>query len=175
MENKKPNIYVICGKARSGKDSIAEIIMENKNNCVHLSITTPLKEYAKLITRWDGNEKTKPRDLLQNLGIDLIKKQIDPKMLIRRTIEDIKVLSYYKDNIIVSGVRLKEEIEDLKSTFDNVIVIKVKRPNYDNELTLKQKNHITEHDLDTYEGDYNIINEDYSNLKNQLIKILEEK
>ena len=37
MENKKPNIYVICGKARSGKDSIAEIIMENKNNCVHLS------------------------------------------------------------------------------------------------------------------------------------------
>lgn len=175
MENKKPNIYVICGKARSGKDSIAEIIMENKNNCVHLSITTPLKEYAKIIAKWDGNEKTKPRDLLQNLGIDLIKKQIDSKMLIRRTIEDIKVLSYYKDNIIVSGVRLREEIEYLKSTFDNVVVIKVERPNYDNELTLKQKNHITEHDLDNYEGDYNIINEDYSNLKNQLIKILEEK
>ena len=29
MENKNPNIYIICGKARSGKDSVAKIIKEN--------------------------------------------------------------------------------------------------------------------------------------------------
>ena len=168
MKTKEPKIYIICGKAKTGKDSVAKIISENVNNCVTLSITESLKYYAKLITDWDGSEETKPRDLLQELGIELIKEQIDGKFLIRRIIEDIKILSYYKENIIISGVRLEEEIDEIKKTYDNVIVIKVTRPDFDNELTTKQKEHITENDLNEYIADYNIVN-------NGELEVLEKK
>ncbi len=58
----------------------------------------------------------------------MIKNKIDNKFLIKRIIEDIKILSYYKNNIIITGIRLKEEIENIKNNFSNVIVIKVVRP-----------------------------------------------
>lgn len=174
MENKNPNIYIICGKARSGKDSVAKIIKENKQNSTILSITKPLKDYAQIITDWDGSDNNKPRDLLQQLGIELIKNKIDNKFLIKRIIEDIKILSYYKNNIIITGIRLKEEIEDIKNNFSDVIVIKVVRPNYDNGLLIEQKKHITETDLDDYTPKYVIINEEKENLNDAVIKMLEE-
>lgn len=174
MENKNPNIYIICGKARSGKDSVAKIIKENKQNSTILSITKPLKDYAQIITDWDGSDNNKPRDLLQQLGIDLIKNKIDNKFLIKRIIEDIKILSYYKNNIIITGIRLKEEIEDIKNNFSNVIVIKVVRPNHDNGLSIEQKKHITETNLDDYTPKYVIINEEKENLNDAVIKMLEE-
>ena len=40
MENKNSNIYIICGKARSGKDSVAKIIKENKQNSTCLLYTS---------------------------------------------------------------------------------------------------------------------------------------
>lgn len=52
-----------------------------------------IKEYAKRISDWDGNDETKPRTLLQVLGTDIIRNTIDDKFFINRTIEDIKVYS----------------------------------------------------------------------------------
>lgn len=175
MKNKNPKIFIICGKARSGKDTISNIIKEYKPNSVILSITNPLKEYAKKITDWNGDEITKPRDLLQNLGINIIKKEIDSNLLTRRIIEDIKIMSYYKDYIIVSGIRLKDEVNILKNSFNNVFSIKIERPNFDNGLTDKQKQHITENDLNDFKTDYLIINDqDLNYLKKEIKKILDE-
>ena len=173
MKNKNPNIYIICGKARTGKDTVANIIKNSTKNSVILSITKPLKEYAKLILNEDFNDSNKPRDLLQELGYDIIKKQIDSTLLIRRIIEDINVLSYYKNNIIISGIRLEDEIECIKNTFNNVKVIKV-LSDRDNNLTSKQKKHITETELDNYKADYEIINDKYNLLENKVKDILEE-
>ena len=94
--------------------------------------------------------------------------------LVEIVIEDIKILSYYKNNIIITGIRLKEEIENIKNNFSNVIVIKVVRPNYDNGLSIEQKKHITETDLDDYTPKYVIINEEKENLNDAVIKMLEE-
>lgn len=175
MKKRNPKIYLVCGKAKSGKDTVSKIIQKNQKNSIILSITDPLKEYSKKISNWDGREESKPRNLLQELGIDLIKNQIDSKLLIRRIIEDIQVMSYYKDCIIVSGVRLKEEILSLKYHFENVISIKVKRPDFDNGLTMKQKEHITEQDLDDFQPDYQIINDsDLNQLNDKVLKILKE-
>ena len=45
-------------------------------------------------------------------------------------------------------------------TFDDVVAIKVIRPNFDNGLTSDEKNHSTEVDLDDYNSfDYEIIND----------------
>lgn len=174
--NKNPKIFVLSGKAQSGKNLIADVIEEFHKNkkCIQLSYAYYLKQYVKKITDWDGKEETKPRDLLQSFGIDLIKK-IDSQLLIRRVMEDIKVYSYFFDVIIVTDARLIEEVEIPKELF-NCVTIRLNRDN--NNLTVEQKSHITETNLDNYDKfDYiinNNINDDVDDLKNEVIKILKE-
>lgn len=176
--NKMPIIYILCGKAQSGKSKVASIIKEiyeEKNKkCINLAYASYLKEYAKNILNWDGNEKTKPRDFLQEIGIDVVKKQIDEKMLIRRIIEDIKVYLNYFDVITISDARFKEEIEDIKTNFTNVIVIHITSDK--NDLTATQKIHITETALDDYNDyDYEIYNDKIEqSLKEKFNKIVNE-
>lgn len=169
--NKKPKIFILSGKAKSGKNLIANFIEEyyHDKKCIQLSYAYYLKQYLKKITAWDGNDETKPRDLLQSLGIDLVKK-INNELLIRRVMEDIKIYSYFYDVIIVTDARLKEEILIPKQLF-NCITIRINGK--DNDLTDKQKSHITETDLDNYNNfDYIIYNVDINNTKNELFKIL---
>ena len=171
--NRNPKIFILSGKAKSGKNLIADFIEEyySDKKCIQLSYAYYLKQYVKKITTWDGNEQNKPRDLLQSLGIDLVKK-IDDKLLIRRVMEDVQVYSHFFDVIIITDARLVEEIEIPKSLF-NCITIRINKD--DNNLTLEQKKHITETNLDNYcNFDYVINNNDISETKNQIINILKE-
>ena len=171
--NKNPKIFILSGKAKSGKNMVADFIEEyyRDKKCIQLSYAYYLKQYIKKITNWDGKEENKPRDLLQSLGIDLIKK-IDQKLLIRRVMEDIKVYSYFYDVIIVTDARLKEEVEEPKNIF-NCITIRINKN--DNNLTDKQRKHITETDLDNYQKfDYIIENKNINETKKQMIDILKE-
>ena len=68
--------------------------------------------------------------------------------LINRTIEDIEVLSEFFDTFIITDIRFQEEIDKLKNKFKDVVVIKVERNNYNNSLTNKERNHITEKEVD---------------------------
>ena len=161
MENKKPKIIIIGGKARTGKDVIIDCLKKQyKEKIIVLKYSFYIKEYAKNISDWDGSEETKPRELLQQLGTDIIRTKIDDKFFINRMIEDIKVYSFFFDYILIGDARFIEEIEDIKNTFDNIITVRITRPNFDNGLTEKQKNHPTEVGLDNYElFDYKIIND----------------
>ena len=174
--NKNPKIFVLSGKAQSGKNLIADFIEQfyKDKKCIQLSYAYYLKQYVRKISDWDGKEETKPRDLLQSLGIDLIKK-IDSDLLIRRVMEDIKIYSYFFDVIIITDARLVEEVEVPKKLFD-CVTIRLSRN--DNKLTDSQKNHITETNLYDYKKfDYIINNDDgdINNLKLQILKILKEE
>lgn len=166
--NKNPKIFILSGKAGSGKNYVADIISDYYKNSIQISYAYYLKQYVKKISNWDGLEETKPRTLLQTLGIDLIKK-IDKELLIRRVMEDIKVYSYFFDVIIVTDARLKEEIIIPKNLFD---CITIRINGKDNDLTLEQKNHITETDLDNYKFDYVINNVDINKTKEEVLKLL---
>lgn len=166
--NKNPKIFILSGKAKSGKNYVADIISDYYKNSIQISYAYYLKQYVKKISNWDGLEETKPRTLLQTLGIDLIKK-IDKELLIRRVMEDIKVYSYFFDVIIVTDARLKEEIIIPKNLFD---CITIRINGKDNDLTLEQKNHITETDLDNYKFDYVINNVDINKTKEEVLKLL---
>ena len=173
--SKEPLIFILSGKAKSGKNLIADMIEEHYNDkkCIQLSFAYYLKQYAKKISNWDGLEETKPRKLLQDLGISLIKERIDSKLLIRRMIEDIKVYSYFYDIIVITDARLIDEIEDIKNNFNKSISIRINRNSYENNLTIDEKKHITEIGLDNYNSfDYILNNDD--NLKNNLKNILKE-
>ncbi|MBE6153755.1 MAG: hypothetical protein E7166_05985 [Firmicutes bacterium] len=176
FENRNPKIFIISGKASSGKDLVSDIICNNYNDkkCKKLSYAYYLKQYVKNITGWDGSEESKPRDLLQSIGIDLLKNKIDNDFLINRMCEDISVYSYFYDVIVITDARLVDEIEVVKNKFLNVKTIRVNR-NKENNLTLNQKKHITETNLDNYQNfDYIIENnEDYDKLVIDTKNILE--
>lgn len=168
--NHFPKIFVLSGKAKSGKNTVANIISEHyKDKCIQISFAHYLKEYVKNITNWDGSEETKPRDLLQSIGIDLIKNKINPNLLIDRVCDDIKVYSYFFDYIIITDARLVDEIEAIKSNFE-CVTIRITNSK-ENDLTMEQQNHITETNLDNYKFDYVIENNEY--LKENILKVIE--
>ena len=165
---KTPKIFIVSGKARSGKNEIAKIIEKHYNNkkTITISFGHYVKDYAKRVSEWNGEEETKPRDLLQQLGIELIKKKINDKLFINRILEDIEIFSYFYDIIVVSDVRLKDEIEILKEKYPESISIRINRKDYDNRLTDSQKNHLTEVGLDNYNDFDYIINNDEKLIEN---------
>ena len=170
-------IFIISGKARSGKNEVSKIIEKYYKNkkCITISFAYYLKDYIKRITNWDGNEETKPRDLLQNIGIELIKNKIDNKLLINRIMQDIEVFSYFYDIIVVTDARLIEEVDLPKQKLNNVVTIRINRDDIDNNLTLKQKEHLTEIALDNYfDFDYIINNNGtFEDLEKEILKIME--
>jgi len=168
-------LFIISGKARSGKGETAKIIEDfyKDKKCITISFAYYLKDYVKRITGWDGSEEDKPRELLQQLGIELIKNKIDNKLLINRILEDIEVFSYFYDIIVISDARLIDEIEYIKQKHTDSICIRVDRPLFDNGLSTKEKSHITETGLDNYNSfDYIVTNDNYDNLKNEIENIL---
>lgn len=154
-------VILIGGKARSGKDTFADFLIDDlekkgKKVC-KIQVGQYIKYYATKYFGWDGREETKPRDLLIKLGTEIIREKIDPDFHINRLIEDIRVLSYFYDIFVVSDIRFPVEIEKPREEFDNVIAIKMKR--HSDELNEEQKKHITETGLDNFNDfDYEIDN-----------------
>ena len=167
-------IYGIAGKARSGKDTVADIIIKHYQNkkVVIYPCTKYLKDYVMKISDWSGEDETKPRDLLQNLGKKIKEKY--PDFFTKRIEEDLKVFSNYCDIIIVTGLRLIPELELLKNNYNSTIIKVENKAN--NGLTEKQRNDITEQDVDKYEN-YDFIienNGDKTELENKIKNIIEE-
>lgn len=172
-KSRNPKIFILSGKARSGKDVCANMLKElyKDKKVVKVSYAYYLKEYVKKIGLWDGKEENKPRSLMQEFGIKFLKEKIDSHFLLNRVLEDIKVYSYFYDVIIVTDARLKEEVEVPKQTFKNVTTIRIENRK-ENNLTKEEKSHITEIDLDTYKTfDYQI-NAD-ENLEKELKQLKE--
>lgn len=143
-------IIMICGKARSGKDTLTDYLipgLEDEKVC-RIQISQYIKYYAMKYFGWDGSEETKPRDLLNKLGTEIIRNKIDPEFHINRLLQDIEVLSYFFDTFIVNDVRFPIEIEKVKEKFDNVTTIKIFRES--DELTESQKKEVSETALDDY-------------------------
>lgn len=153
-------IYVVSGKARHGKDTTCEIIKEiyeeENVKVINLAYGSYIKEYAKKISDWDGNEETKPRKLLQVLGTDIIRKKIDPDFFVKRLCEDIKVYSYFFDIITISDARFINEVVVPKEMFDDVVTVRIIREGFKGDLTTDELKHETEIALDNF-NDYDYI------------------
>ncbi len=176
FEKRKFKLFVLSGKARSGKDTAYEIIKKyySDKKTIDISFGHYIKDYAKRVSNWDGREETKPRELLQSLGIELIKNQIDDKLFIRRLLEDILVFSYFYDIIVVTDARLVDEIETLKEKYPDLISIRINR-DFDNGLKESEKKHITEVALDNYDKfDYVIDNITEKELEEEILRVLNE-
>ena len=174
-------IYLISGAARNGKDTIGDFLTEEYNKRNKKVCRSQISKYIKLYVKdyfgWDGSEETKPRELLQTLGTNVIREKLNkPKFFVNRTIEDIEILSHFFDVIIISDIRFPVEIEEIKKVYDDVVSINVKRINFETELTTKQQNHKTETALNDYDNfDYRVINDTLEQLEIDVVDIVNKE
>lgn len=173
----KPRLYLIAGKARHGKDTFSaylkEAYEENGKKLIVTQLSKYIKYYAREMTGWNLTEEDKPRALLQELGTQVIREKLGKEdLFIKRIIDDVDVFACFYDAIVISDVRLKKEVEDLRQAFPDLVAVHVERPNFDNGLTEEQKNHKTEIDLDDYNKfDENIVNITLDGLKEDAVKL----
>ena len=181
ITNKHPKIYLLSGKARHGKDTTAEFLKKfyeaDGKKVIYSRAGKYIRFYAMEMTDWDGSEETKPRELLQELGTDVIRNKLNKgNMFIERQLDDIEIYSYFYDAIIVPDIRLPREIDSIKEKFDNVVTIKVERINFETNLSGKEQKHSTETAMDSYEDfDYEITNDTLEKLKEDVYKIYQEE
>ncbi len=167
-------IFLVAGKAGSGKNEVANIIKENLDKTVVTAFSKYIKLFALELTDWDGKDISKPREYLQNMGDRL--RAIDEDFLTKRLLEDILVYeSVGIENVVISDVRLVHEIEYFKKLDKyQVVAIRVNSDSSKRMLSDDEKNHHTETALDTYLYFDYVLNNDYSqNLKNEIKEILE--
>jgi len=155
-------IFLVAGKAQSGKDFVGKKIQNYYDQFDQKSVITRFSKYVKLyakeMTDWNGLEEEKPRKFLQQMGTFIREKMDNPYFFIKRMIEDIEIYSNFFDNVIITDVRLPDEIEQIKKLYKDAVVIYVKNEK-ENNLKPKEKEHFTEIALDDYEDfDYIIYN-----------------
>ena len=175
--DKKVTLYLISGKARHGKDTfstyLSDVYKEHDKKVIVTQLSKYIKYYAREMTGWNLTEEDKPRELLQTLGTGIIREKLGKEdLFINRMIDDIEIFSCFYDAIIISDVRLKKEIDDLRKSFPDLVSINIFRPNFDNGLTEEQKKHKTEIDLDDYDKfNEQVINTTLEELKENAEKI----
>ncbi len=170
-------LYLITGNSGSGKDELGHLLKEEltsqgKKTCL-LKITRPLYELCKNHFGWNGDMDNKPRDLLQTLGIEVIKGKLHKKdYLLNSLIEEMEILDLYFDVGIITDIRLVEELEKLTSKFDATTIL-IKRVNNLSKLSVKQQKHLTENDFLRYNKyDYKIDNTTLDKLREESLVIL---
>lgn len=163
--NNNIKIIMVSGKARHGKTTLSNMIRDAYRMLGKKAIVTSfakyIKLYAKEVSDWDGDESTKPRELLQEIG-DIIRDEFGKvDFFVKRLVEDIDLYKKYVEVVIIDDARLLLEIEYFRNKYtDSFTTIYINRPNYISELSNKEKNHKTEVGLDNYSTyDYTIVND----------------
>lgn len=172
-------IFLLAGKARSGKGEIAKIIKEYYDEKKEKTVITEYSKYVKLFARemieWDGHENTKPRKFLQNMGVFMRQNLKMPYIFIERMTEDMKVYEKFYDNVIISDVRYPKEMDEMKRNYTDVYSFFIINEHGNYDLSAQEASHESEHALDDYENfDYVIVNDDKRATKEKIKEILKE-
>lgn len=164
-------IIGIVGNARSGKDTIANIIIEeNINPFLNIkkdSFAKPLKNMACAFFEKDCETLELYKEDCESLyGINIRKFYQNTGALMRQMNEDVFVelmdarLTSIKNDpqamIIIPDVRFKNEADYIKS-FKDAILLKVERPSIDKSLSIYDDK--SEQEIDLIEPDFTIVND----------------
>ncbi len=170
-------IFLIAGKAGSGKSEVAKFIKEfyiyKKEETIVTNFSKYIKNFAMEMSDWDGKDNTKPRALMQKIGDQL--RNVDPDFLVDDMIKDMSFYDQVAQNVVVSDVRMPNEIEKIRDAFDDVYAFYIINQFGTSKLTVAEQAHVTETALENYtDFDYTIINDDLNSVRDKIFKILEE-
>lgn len=110
----------ITGLARSGKDTVADILV-GQYGFYKIGMADPIYKIAKEYYGWDGQKDNRGRKLLQDIGT--IGRQYDENVWVKyakATIADIMnkaylIISRKTVRIVVCGVRYQNEVDLIRS------------------------------------------------------------
>lgn len=156
--NSPKNIRIaVSGKARSGKDTTCDYLVDKIDNITKLTFATPLYDCLYSCQDILKLDRKKDRDFLQTVG-DWVR-NINENIFVDITEHNIQKLSE-TSNIIISDMRFPNEYEMLKN--NNFIFIRIKRninEYVEGALNDLQSKHQSEILLDNYKFDYYIDND----------------
>ena len=149
-------LILISGKARSGKTMLASLMKEY------------LEENHKKVVI------TKPRKFLQDFGYFIRHEFRNSHYFIDRMKEDLEIYEHFFDIVIISDVRLEEEIRSFQN--DHPITIRVSHQGESLDLDETEKIHETEIALDQYTGfQYLLENQSVEEMKATLKEIVRKE
>jgi hypothetical protein len=155
-------IVTISGEARHGKDSTANILKSMLESLDRKVLIIHMADYLKYICQkyyeWDGKKDESGRKLLQYVGTDKIRKKI-PDFWVDTVIRLLEAFGNDFDYVLIPDTRFKNEINKLRDFGFATLAVKVVRLNFENDLTLEQRNHPSERALDDFKFDYTIESE----------------
>jgi len=155
-------IICISGKARHGKDTTAGLLKEYLELADKKVLVTHYADLLKYLCKtyfgWDGNKDENGRQLLQYVGTDIIRKK-RPDFWVDFVADILELFNDTWDYVIICDTRFPNEVSRLKDRGFDVIHLRVKRTEFDNNLTEEQRNHPSETALDDITPDYCIIND----------------
>lgn len=173
------NILCISGKARHGKDLSATILRDELERQGKRVVIIHYADLLKYICRqffgWDGQKDDHGRDLLQQIGTDIVRKQ-DPDFWVRFVKNILHLFRDKWDYAIIPDTRFPNEIEVLKDDPGNDVKhIHILRRGFESSLSEEQKQHLSETALDNVVPDFFVDNrEGIPELKNRLHEILQQ-
>jgi len=171
-------ILLISGKARSGKDSVANFLKQKLDGKVLIIHNADyLKYMCQQYLGWDGKKGEQGRQLLQFLGTEKVRLGMNkPLFWVDKTCEVIDILKDDFDYFAVPDTRFRNEIYYPQARFPGLVTtIKVVRSHFENDLTPEQKNHLSEIDLEYFPHDYIIESESgLDNLEKEVDYFIEE-
>lgn len=148
-------VICISAHARHGKDQSAEFlkeIFEASGKTVLITHYADLLKYiCKTFFGWNGEKDNHGRSMLQRVGTDIIGTQ-KPDFWVDFLID---ILHFFEDDwdiVLIPDCRFPIEVSKMKHNFDTKL-LRIERPNFDNGLSVEQKNHASETALDNYEYD----------------------
>lgn len=169
-------ILTISGKARAGKDTLAELIKSNFEkqgvSVLILHNADYLKFVAKEYFGWNGEKDLAGRTLLQELGTDIVRSKV-PDIWVNTVSELAKGLSDEFDVFIVPDCRFPNEVNVLERKHSHVKAISITRTgDWDRELTPEQQNHSSETSMDNFNYDFRISADNIVELSREAEKLV---
>lgn len=184
-----PKVIALCGKKRSGKDTIASYLVE-KYGYENVKFAAPLKAAVQALFGFTydqvENDKEKvddfwgisPRQAMQFFGVEVVQKKMQellPGMgrlfFVKSLIANhVNANAKGKDNkIVISDMRFVHEWKAIKE-IPGAIVIKIERPDIDDG-----DKHISEIEIEEIEADFVIQNNtDIEHLYSQVQSVISE-
>jgi hypothetical protein len=152
-------IILLSGHAQHGKDTSAnflkEIIEKDGKKVLITHYADLLKFLCKNMFEWNGIKDEQGRHILQYVGTDVIRKQ-NPDYWVGFISEFLKLFPKEWDYVLIPDCRFPNEVLKMINDGWDVFSIRVNRVDFESDLTMEQKSHISETALDNFKFDYYI-------------------
>lgn len=166
-------VCCISAKARHGKDTAADILKEYLESLNQRVLIIHYADLLKFICTkffgWDGQKDEKGRTILQHIGTDIVGAK-NPAYWVDWVVNFLKLFEDEWDFVLIPDCRYPIEFQRVHEEFYSTI-LRIERPNFDNGLSLEQKQHTSEVAMDDYTFDEVIKNDgSLEDLKEKVIK-----